>query len=628
MSSKSADIKRVSLNLFLLKDKGRKPNKAPWTEEEFLAKPVVDGKPQRISVDRYLLKGEAAGTLYVRKPYSENKPEWISFLERDLQNSQGLRELVNRSYSAILLIEAGKRQFVIAFGHGRHMLDMATVEFRFGLKVALNSIAPDKIASIDKQTFDSSPRISRTQAIRAASVTSYDVDPEQDMLRAIVGLTSPPHIEKLGEVVAGMDSLKISVPIRPRDLNRTLEYALSRFKSKDYLKEKDGRESDFAWVDNIEPIADATLISELDQQLWDSLKSSELSSTWMAVPEIIDWEDIAGFSYKPLSPDQDWELDQVLQIEKFAQSFRKNATLQTLKNKSVYMVSTSGHVRSYQAYRAIYSEMKNSVGTFVLNAGSWFKIHQGVEQRVNRFFESLRGSTTTPDPPFIEYDHKDEEDYNKAVVAQNMGHVCLDRKLINFGGGASKIEVCDIYLPRKPGNRSQLFHVKRGRSSSSLSHLFAQGLVSCELLIDEPKFVVEVDKQLQGANVDALNGVIKGSDYNVVYVIIDGPKGSPLDIPFFSKVTLEGCAKRLQRYGFSVNLMHVGESSSVLDKKKAKRKAAREAKKGVTVKLATVKKAAVRKPAKRSTTKKAAIKKAATKKIAAKKAKKASAKRT
>ncbi len=70
-----------------------------------------------------------------------------------------------------------------------------------------------------------------------------------------------------------------------------------------------------------------------------------------------------------------------------------------------------------------------------------------------------------------------EADYNKAAAGHLAGY-SLDRKLIttplHSRGG---IEPCDIFVP--PG---VLIHVKRGRSSSDLSHLLAQGLVSADAL--------------------------------------------------------------------------------------------------------------------------------------------------
>lgn len=565
--------KRIHLNIFLLKEKDTDTADKSWISDEFLAKPIVSGKPRLIKFDSYQLGQGEFGVVYVRKPYSKSKPEWVDFVSRELDDPTSLDKLINKSYSAILLKKIEGRQFVVAFGHGRHMIDSAVVEYRFGLRVALNSIARNKIASIDKQTFDSSPRISRTQAIKASEISDYGIDAEQDMLRAIVGLSEKSHSEVLGEVIAGMDSLKISVTTDVRSIDAILSYALKRFSSSDYLENQDGRESSFAWVDNLEPISDKSLVSQLDKELVERIKGDDLSSIWMAIPEVIDWEDVGGFSYSPPKEGDD-DFDEFLDIAAFARSLRKSASVQTLKARHVYMISSSGRpARQYSAYRSIYSEIRNSIGTFILNAGNWFKVDSGLEQRVNKFFKDIVSKSTRPNPPFVDYDHVDEEAYNIAVSKNDSKYICLDRKLIKFGGGHSKIELCDI-LWKSPGKeRSRLIHVKRGRSSASLSHLFAQGLVSSELLVGEPKFVSEVDAQLKAKGAPKLGGLIKGSNYDLIYAVIDGASGTSLDIPFFSKVNLESSAKRLQKYGFNVQLMHITESAGTIALKAAKKKA-------------------------------------------------------
>ena len=570
------ESRRFPLNIFLLKETGREGADAEWSLDELLAKPLTNGKPKRISVDVYPMTS-GIGTLYVRKPYTKTRPEWVTYLSPALENPEALEKLVSKSYSAILVVKVDGRQFVLAFGHGRHMIDMAVIEYRFGLRVALNSIAPNRIASIDKQTFDANPKISREQAIKAGEVSSYGINAEQDMLRAIVGITDPEHADFLGGVIAGMDSLKIAVKAEANELQQTLSYALQRAASGDYLKTDGGRASAFAWVDNLSPVSDRSVVAELDKELWRILTQEDRSSVWMAIPEIVDWHDVDGFSYSAPGGNRPEELSQFLDVGDFVSSLRRNATLKTLKGRLIYMwLGSSAHPISFPAYRTIYAEIKRHAETFILNAGNWFKVSRSLEQRVNDFFNTLVAQTSRPNPPFVDYDHIDEADYNAEIPTHDPSYVLLDRKLVQFGGGHSTIELCDLFHSAGAGGNAQLVHVKRGRSSAMLSHLFAQGLVSCELLTGEQNFVSQVDDQLAQAGFTPLGTVIDGRDYDLVYVIVDGPPGSALDIPFFSKVNLESSAKRLQRYGFTVKLMHVTESVSYSAKRAAK-KAAKQA---------------------------------------------------
>ena len=59
----------------------------------------------------------------------------------------------------------------------------------------------------------------------------------------------------------------------------------------------------------------------------------------------------------------------------------------------------------------------------------------------------------------------------------------MDRKNIRYGGGASRIEFCDLFI-----NKRTLLHVKRYGGSSAMSHLFSQGVVSATLFLQDRDF--------------------------------------------------------------------------------------------------------------------------------------------
>lgn len=67
----------------------------------------------------------------------------------------------------------------------------------------------------------------------------------------------------------------------------------------------------------------------------------------------------------------------------------------------------------------------------------------------------------------------------------------MDQKTIAHGGGQSTIEFCDLYSASK-----DILHLKRYGQSSTLSHLFSQGLVSGELFRMEAAFRKKVNRKL------------------------------------------------------------------------------------------------------------------------------------
>lgn len=557
--------RKVALNVYLLKKNPDTASNGLWSSKEFIARPIgSSGKAASIKTDNFPLGPSGdLGVLYIRKPVKESVPEWLDFVRAGLVDTSPLAKLKNRSVSAILVVESNGRQFVLAFGHGRFMVEPRLIEDRFGIRVVLNSISPEKVASIDRQTFDASPRISRVQTIKASSVSDFMISPEQDLLRGLVGFSKPEYTNTLGSLIAGIDSFKTTVSIDLANLSGLLSVALERSESRDYLaQDSHGNNSQFAWVENLLPVKEKALVDELDRIVWDRLSSKNLENMWLAVPDVIDWSQVTGFSYSSVADETDVETN--LDLTRFLGTFRKGATLETLKRREILMLMSSGvPAQRFNAFKCIYAEIKKGLDLFILHVGTWFKVEGSFQKSVESYFASLPRKTFAP--PFVEYAHAGEGEYNEAVCAASpTTHGMLDRQLIKFGGTYDKIEVCDIikFPPSTVKGGVEFIHVKRGRSSATLSHLFSQGLVASTLLVREGKFVDAVNKELARLNLSSLPNKFSARGHEVVYAIIDGPAGVSLDIPFFSKVTLQHCAKSISAFGYSVSLLHIPESAA------------------------------------------------------------------
>jgi uncharacterized protein (TIGR04141 family) len=92
-------------------------------------------------------------------------------------------------------------------------------------------------------------------------------------------------------------------------------------------------------------------------------------------------------------------------------------------------------------------------------------------------------------------------------------------------------------------------HVKRLDRSSTLSHLFNQGLVSAELLRDEPGFRKAFLKKIPTFQWGPPTEQIEAKDFEVCFAIVCRPR-QPLELPFFSKLTLRTAMQNLDRLEF------------------------------------------------------------------------------
>jgi uncharacterized protein (TIGR04141 family) len=557
--------KKIGLTAYLLKQGGAG---TLLTKKEYLARPEgPDGVSVMVRHVEHSFEAEGlAGHVFVKDPPNENTPDWVDFVSAGIESDFSPERLSNKSVSSLLVVSAGPRQFALAFGHGRHMLNHEYVEPRFGIKVCLNSIEPGKVASLDKQTFDANPRLTRTQAIRLSSVAEYGINAEQDLLKAVVGVTLPAFQAELGDVVAGMDALKLHIEADVDRLAHTLKSALERYESKDYLAPVNGRPGQFAWVDNLSIEPSKAIVDKLDELLWTAFEARKFSNMWLSLPDIIDWRSLAGLSYQS-GPAVPASLFQTLEISQLRNAFGSKATLNALKNRRVLAHQLSGSPPlSFSGYDCIYWETTLGKDQYLFHQGDWYKTKRAFSDEVRKSFNHLK--IIKMPHVFPQYNHTGEDDYNRAVkAAPNSPYALLDRKLVQYGGGHSSIEICDLFSAPGPGHtKGQLVHVKRGRGSASLSHLFNQGLVSCTLLASAPDFVDQVNSQLKKQGAQSVARKFPSADYDLTYCIIDGPAGRPLDIPFFSKVSLLACVRAVRAYGFEVSLMLVPESAVYLAK--------------------------------------------------------------
>jgi uncharacterized protein (TIGR04141 family) len=219
--------------------------------------------------------------------------------------------------------------------------------------------------------------------------------------------------------------------------------------------------------------------------------------------------------------------------------------LDLLKQTHIYVISARSdqEIMHWSAYRCIYAEVEHKDQVCVLNNGKWYEITRDFADQVNRDFRSTLDSSIA----FPDYAHIDEGAYNAALPSIVPNSHCMDREMISYGGGHSTIEYCDLATHDK-----KLIHIKRYGGAAQLSHLFAQGVVSGELFVQDENFRRKLNDKLPASL--RLRDVAErpnANDYEIVFAIIS-KSTNPLEIPFFSKVSLRNARRRLQGYGYKV----------------------------------------------------------------------------
>lgn len=475
-------------------------------------------------------------------------PTWLKkFFGGSFDNSfeDEKLKIFTASSKAVLLILAENRIFALTFGYGHTMLNPGIYEERFGLKVALNIIDPENLRSIDKKNMSVVPKLSKEQMTKDGTFADFGVDIEQDLIQGITGKSKN---ENFGQTITGKDTLSISVKFDYSNVKNLLKDCCKLYESNDYKK-------DFGWIDQISEIKDPKTIEGLDNILVEKIKGQDFDKTWMAIPEIVEWADVAEFKFKKESFGNDIDLPSYLKF--LSDEEKQNLSLDTFKKQSVDCISasTDNTIYSWKIYNCLYSEIEHEKKIYILSNGKWYQIENNFAKQVFDSFNIFKTESTGISLP--KCNKKEHEDKYNERVAVELSETCnMDGNVIYHGGANQKIEFCDLFTKDK-----KLIHVKHYGASSVLSHLFSQGLVSGELFLSDQEFREKLnDKLPTDYKLSNTEEKPKPSEYEIIYAIISKSE-TDLDIPFFSKVNIRNAKRRLETFGYIVSLLKISTES-------------------------------------------------------------------
>ena len=452
-------------------------------------------------------------------------------------------------------IEEETRFFAICFGFGKNLINADIIQEKFGMKVVLNSIAPNTIRSVDVNILESVPKHDRVQSSRLSEMNTFNLDVDRDLLRAVTGKTKEEYENILGKTVTGADPLKISDNLAVNGIVDRLRQIYDIYQKEDYKE-------NFSWVDNITPVKDTVLRSTLDGCLIDKINHRELDKIWMSLPELVDWNDICKVRFSPKGTDffDDIEITDVLEYGFCGDQI----TLTDLKSSSAYAFNGADlRIGIWSLYRCVYAEMEieGVEGQYVISNGQWYRVDQDFVNEVNDYYNSVQLSTLDL---LTAHTNEEEGAYNKrASDANSATRLLMDKRCVVPGANQDKIEFCDIYTIDK-----NLIHVKRYSSSATLSHLFNQGSVAGELLM-QSSFREKLNDKLNDLEtneehrdltqwkVNVADGDFHREQYNMVFAIISSSAEERPPVPFFSKITLRNVSQRLEGFGYHVFLKNI-----------------------------------------------------------------------
>jgi uncharacterized protein (TIGR04141 family) len=513
-----------------------------------LLKPEISSHSEALKEGQDLVElgvASVGGTLFA-KPRQVKKPWWIDYVRSYVTDQEALDGLLNASTSAVLFFKAADRTFAVTFGHGRNLLEPTSFERDFGLKVVLNTVAPDQLKSIDARTYEELTVHTRRDVSRGSSIEAFGLDISRDLVRSVTG---QPRDETLARRVTGSDSLALrsraQLPELPDLCRRLLDaYGADTYKDR------------FGWIDHLRPVKDPAETARLNDALVIAIRRRALDDMHLAPPEPMDWERIEGFRFSTEEATSEPHTDPPISAYLDSIDDPEAIDLQRLKGDKVMAVgSDQGELfTQWPVYRCLVFETRHEGRLFALSAGDWYSIDLSFAEEVERFAADL----PELDVALPEAKKGATEAVYNAAAATAVDALNMDRQLIKLSN-RDPVELCDLLTRSK-----QFIHVKRRGGSSTLSHLFLQGLVSAELLFRDQLF-----RDAARAQVDDLDSSFTPSlpdsrpepgECEVAFVVLTrSSRDTPLTLPFFSLVSLKNAVEQLSDRGFKVSARAVAE---------------------------------------------------------------------
>lgn len=516
------------------------------------------GRVQLRRSDWPLVEG---GELFVGQLFT-SRPSWLGFLEE--QAGPQPENLIASGAGGVLFLPTDDRIFAICFGHIHFALNDEAFERQFGLKVTLNSVPRDGLRTLDLATPDAVTFQKRVQASKDSDLQDFGVDVLRDLARVAGGTPSDVSFARFA---AGRDTLSITCKLTSETLADKCEQVLAVYRSDTYKQR-------FPWIDNMQVVRIKETLATLDGHLFEainSLRAGDESELHMAPPEIVDYEEGCLLHYNGFgSSGTDFHS---LSIEDYVAELNRcefDGTIDDIRERH-YIKAKAPDAEVFKQQWRVYHcftfetnlRADDEDRSYVLFAGHWYSVDRNFKRQVEARFQAI---------PRVDIIGPTECRNERELIANLVEHredlLCLDQVKINpLGVRYANIEPCDFLSSDK-----QFIHLKDGHSSGPISHLWSQGVVSAEALVSDADFRKKLRSVVRGLRneavrlLPAINGRVVRADYTVVYGVMRKPyKNGELDLPFFSKVSLQAAVDRIDQLDIPVALEIIAKPANEQD---------------------------------------------------------------
>lgn len=511
------------------------------------AAPLVQKVLLLDTAEAQLLRDDIPEGRFLALHAEASPPKWAEFVSTLLADG-GRVDLSAQAPGGLLWVPHGGKQFVFTFGYAHARLKDEWLEPEFGKKVALGVIPQGQVVEVRAEQVFAKWHTSSERAPRASAVREFGFESDRDLVSAVEGVPSPTYTKLLGGKVRGGTAFKAAIYFS--QLLNTLDIIAERFDSGAYKK---------IWpqIDNLVAVRDPALVKILDAKL----------DKVLAAPNAAGVVALAA----PARRSDDKPYPQHFAIGRMSK-FIATAPYLLFGNWQAYLrtkgssptltssLETTVHfldenkveVDSCAMYQCFGTELDYNGKSFILSSGIWYEAKLQFVTETNK----LIGMLAIPKHGLVPWNNVDDEGtYNENATLSDKSLWLFDKKLINFGGGRSRFEFCDImHLGTKT-----LYFVKQPSGSASVSHLCEQVRRTVENFFStDPgfrgKLSANIIKQSAAQPVNWLASRPQRQDWTLCLVSMGKAATA---FPFFAKCGVARLVREMEQGGYNITFLSV-----------------------------------------------------------------------
>lgn len=455
------------------------------------------------------------------------------------------RNLHQVQKGAIVFLPVDSRWVVLTFGMTHHQLKDNSYEYDFGLRTTLNALDPKKIKSTDILQPENAKR-QRIQSPTASSLNFFDIRHDESIIKKLTGAVKSEYAE-LFKNATGANSLRISSHLQPDRIIALCKQLIEIYDKEDYIQS-------FPDIQNVVPVRDPDKVNRLNQTLLVAFRDAPVDLV-LSIPEIVDYS--TNFKIKFTGAGKSRKEYNDVFIGAYREYLQERGItevddVELFHRHQMNIIDENGvTIKQYSIYKTILYDCEIEGNTYHLCDGEWYFIETSYVRKIGNLL----------DPHFIsthsilqQCNSVREDDYNSLIESTNTNVWCLDKKNIS-PSGQTQVEPCDLLCTIE--NKVHLAHIKISTRSSSLSHLFNQGVNSIELLRME-NAAREKLKELVGRDASICKMIDDGT-FTVTYGIISKKNiaNKSKNLPIFSRISLTRAVNSLRLMGIPCSIYFI-----------------------------------------------------------------------